>query len=548
MKGFIEETDRKCARIIQFKDIPISFSDVFRGQYFLASLEKESQKLLDFLQLRSINLCEEIEEIICPFFSSLVEELDQVLLPTLVYELHIAKKMGLLTGKNSKDRYDSFFVNDLTFTDMSRGINYRYPLLFGMIDHTIKSTLQNALDCLIHFDQDKERLVEHSFLLQEDQLESFDLLGKSDPHLGKRSFLLSFKSGKKVIHKSVDLFADQLFSKFLEKLSLPSPYDLIPMKIIPVNHEYGWIEYIPYGGCDTYDEIKNFYIRAGALIAVADCLNYSDGHFENLMAFKGYPILLDGETFFQNYTTPERKKHQKKNLLATSLIQKPPDSELEMGYLAALQVAPTERFEVVFPYALKDQTDRIELHYRGILNDRFHNCPSLDRKPFTVHSFIKEIVTGFSFTFDWIKKNKINLLADKEWWDGVAQTKSRTVLRDTLAYYYLLRRIQRPEACLSEVTMKNIMEAKLGETPYTSYEIEELLKMNIPYFYQYPGEKHLYQGDGKIHSNSFRMTGVEALREQLATTWNEEYKNFSIKILEKHLATTPKTGERTYSF
>ncbi|NNM43161.1 MAG: DUF4135 domain-containing protein [Chlamydiae bacterium] len=531
----------------EFKDIPINFCDVFRGQYFLSSLEKESKKLLSFLQSRKFDLFPQIDELLAPFFSSLVDEIDQVLLPTIVHEIAIAREMGFLKGKTPKDRYESFFIEGSSFTDMSKSISWRFPLLFAMIDRIIKTAMQNALDCLAHLSHDLESLQKKSFLEKNDSLQFLDLLGKSDPHLGKRSFLLSFKSGKKLIHKSVDLFADLLFSEFLDKISLPQPYDIKCMKVVPINHEYGWIEYISYQGCDTQEQIQNFYKRAGSLIAVADCLNYTDGHFENLIVSGEYPILLDGETFFQNYTIPERKKHQKKNLLATSLIQKPPSKAMKLGYSAAFQVPPAERFEVVFPFALKDQTDQIELHYRGVRKDQFHNCPFIENQHFTVHNYIKELVEGFSFTFDQIKMQKHELLSDKAWWDSISRTKSRTILRDTLAYYYLLRRIQRPDACISKVTMKNILESKLGETPYTSYEISELMQMNIPYFYQYPGEQHLYHGNGKKHPFLFRKTGVEAMQEQL-NTWNEEYKNFSIRILEKHLATTPIMGELTFSF
>ena len=75
------------------------------------------------------------------------------------------------------------------------------------------------------------------------------------------------------------------------------------------------------------------------------------------------------------------------------------------------------------------------------------------------------------------------ILSDTEWWDRVAKVKSHTVLRETMAYCYLLRRIQRPEACISEATMRNILEAKLGNTLYTAYEIEDLMRVNVPYFY-----------------------------------------------------------------
>lgn len=529
----------------RFEDLELSFPDAYRGQYFLTPLKKEAERLFRAISTERM-VAANAPNLIEPFFSSLIEELDQLILPIVIHEISIAREMNLLKGNSPGARYESFFVDEksLMFTNSARSLICRYPILFKMLDGAIQNAVQCAIQCVSHLIQDFRLLQDNGFVHEIDSLQSLDLVGKSDPHMQNRTFLLTFASGKKIIHKSVDLFADQLFGQFILKLSLPPPYNLRTMRVIPKSHDYGWMEYISYQSCETHQQIRDFYKRAGALTAVADCLNYSDGHFENVIALGQYPILLDGETLFQNYAAPERKKHQKKNLLGTSLIQKPPPREMLIGYSAAFQTLPTTLLEVVFPFALNDHTDQIELHYRGTRNETALNCPSMGNQYYTIHTFIQEFIEGFSFAFDQIKIKKQELLSDVNWWDNVAQVKSRTVLRDTLAYYYLLRRIQRPEACISEITMRNILESKLGETPYTSYEINELMQINIPYFYHYPGQRDLHQGNVKKH-RYFLKTGIECLKEQLEE-WDENYKQFSIKILEKHLPSTPLTGELAY--
>jgi len=529
---------------ISFADISLEFPDVFRGQYFIETLELASEKLISFLNTEKLKTFSK-EIFLRLFFSSLSELLDQMILPIAVHEIEIAREMGALFGKDRYARYESFFVDGAGYTPFARSIPKRYPLIFKMTDSVIHCSVKSALNCLVHLMQDFPLLQQHGFVRKDDALDFLDILGKSDPHLSHHTFLIRLRSGKQVIHKSVDLSGDELYVEFLRKLELPSPYDLKSMRVVPIGHEYGWIEYIDYQECDSIQQIKSFYRRAGVLVAVADCLNYTDGHFENLISVGAYPILIDGETFFQNYTIPERKEYQKKNLLATSLVQKPPSEELEMGYAAAFQAPPINHFEVVFPFALKDQTDEIELHYRGLKDEKSHNCPAIKGKYFTIHHFIEEFIEGFSFAFDHIKKHVPRILSDRRWWDKVAQVKSRSILRETMAYYYLLRRMQRPEACINEATMKNILEAKLGDTPYTAYEIKDLMSVNIPYFYQVPGKRHLFQGDGKKYPYLFLKSGVEALKQQFLN-WNEEYKTHSVEILKKHLPSTPVLGELTY--
>lgn len=532
------------SRAFSFEDIPISFPDALRAQYYLNSLEKKSRPLFKSLIQRTpeISLT---TYLIKDFFSSLTEELDQLILPTIVQEMAIARSIGALSGKTPKARYESFFLSRKGYTLLSLSVLERYYSLFQTLDMMIDQAVKSCLHCLDQLSQDFPLLVKEGLVMENDFLTSIDLLKGSDPHMQKRTFLLAFASGNKIIHKSVDLTSDQLFGEFLCLLALPAPYNLRCAKVVPKGNNYGWIQYIPHQECKSYEQVRNFYKRAGALIAVADCLNYTDGHFDNLIAAGDHPILIDGETFFQNYASPQRKPHQKKNLLATSLVQKPPAKKAERGYYAAFQVAPLCRLEVVHPYALHDQSDKIELHYRGIREEKSINCPILDQKPQMVHHFIEDVLEGFSVAFDLIKAKKNIILANSTWWDRVSLVKSRTVIRETLAYFYLLRRIQRPEACISKVTMRNILASKLGETPYTAYEIKELLQMNIPYFYQYPGQPHLYQGDGKRHSHAFIKTGVELLKEQLVN-WDNDYKQLSYRILNKHLCLTPAPGNLTY--
>lgn len=530
----------------QFKDIPLELPDVYRGLYYIDILETESENLISFLDAGLIE-ANSVETLLKPFFSSLCDGVDRMLLPVISHEIAIASKQGMLNGKDGRSRYENFFIEGSQYSLASRRVLERYQPLFRMIDLVIENTLKSALECVMHLTRDLALLKENRFVEEEDCLVCLDILGKSDPHLGQRTFLLDFGSGKRLIHKSVDLTADQLYNEFLQKLMLPAPFDLKNMRVIPVGHTYGWIEYHPYQECSDLQQIRNFYHRAGALLAVADCLNYSDGHFGNLLAFGEYPILLDGETFFQNYAIRDRKENEKKNLLATSLVQKPPSREVEIGYAAAFQAPPTNHFEVTFPFVSNDQTDDIELHYRGFNDEQSHHCPKMEGRYFTVHGYVKELIRGYSFAFDHIGRHVVTLLADISWWDRVAKVRSRTVLRETMAYCYLMQRIKRPEVCISEIKMKDILKDKLGETPYTAYEIRDLMTANIPYFYHYPGKRHLYQGDGVRHCNLFVNSGVQVLREQFSN-WNEEYKSYAIAILENHLPSTPIPGELTYSF
>ncbi len=102
------------------------FRDAFRAQYYLSSLEKEivhAQTCLSSLGLFSNSL----GQILSDFATELGEEIDQILLPTISFELHKAKKKNFLIGETPSARYKVFLF--------MRKITQNWPLLY------LKSTL-----------------------------------------------------------------------------------------------------------------------------------------------------------------------------------------------------------------------------------------------------------------------------------------------------------------------------------------------------------------------------------------------------------------------
>jgi lantibiotic modifying enzyme len=158
--------------ISSFSDIPLELPDVFRGQYYIESLEKESKNLISFLNAAKVETSH-IEILLKPFFSSLAEVVDQMILPVITYEMAIAKQLGLLSGKDGGSRYESFFVDGSKYTCIARSVPVRYPLLFKMIDTVIHNTLNSALDCIEHLIHDLPLLQEHLFIEGNDFLAAF---------------------------------------------------------------------------------------------------------------------------------------------------------------------------------------------------------------------------------------------------------------------------------------------------------------------------------------------------------------------------------------
>ena len=89
------------------------------------------------------------------------------------------------------------------------------------------------------------------------------------------------------------------FTSFLRLLSeANSPFPLCGLKCLSCEG-YGYVEFIEYQSCSDSSEEADFYSNMGALSAILYLLRANDCHYENIIANKNLPILVDCETLFQ---------------------------------------------------------------------------------------------------------------------------------------------------------------------------------------------------------------------------------------------------------
>lgn len=519
----------------------MKFRDSFRVQYYLGILEREiSNANLQFFQTHFFT--RDFLSILCDFSLELSEELDQLLLPSIVHEIHKSKQQGSLEGSTSFERYKSFFLNHKGYTPQAYSFIEQYPYLFEMIDKITVRSFSNLINCLKKFELDFEEIKKHFNISPECLIDKIKILSSSDRHRNQQSLLIFLSDKTKLIYKPVDLHLDELFEEFIKNLELPDSFNLLCRKILP-KHKYGWLEYISPNVCESIDEVRCFYNRAGVLLAIADTLNYSDGHCENILAHGSFPILLDGETLFQNYAMPI---HESKSIISTQLIQKFTKKQKNKINYSAFQSNEEKRFESLFTHAINDQTDDIRVSYSGYSHELNHHRPIFREKFCNSHDFLEEIINGFCFCYDLITKKTPQLLKNISWWDKIVSVHSRMVIRDTSAYFYLQRRIQQPEYCKSRKKAENFIRNKLGDTPYTEYEVKDILELNIPYFYQKPGEKHLYDGKDKCYADVFPKTAIDWLTKHLKDR-SEDKKLNDCKLIRKYLSKKTQTLVSTLS-
>ncbi len=182
---------------------------------------------------------------------------------------------------------------------------------------------------------------------------------------------------------------------------------------------------------------------------------------------------------------------------------------------------------------LNDHTDDLHISFSGISNTLNHHRPFIKDLYHNSFDFIEEFIEGYSFAYDRVSEKKTQILNKLSWWEEVSQAQSRSVQRETSTYFYLLRKIQQPEYCISRNKAEKMLRKKLRNTMHTEYEVEDLLELNIPYFYRRPGEKHLYDGKDNCYANVFPGTAIDRMKEQFSNR-SEREKRRDCALIRKH--------------
>lgn len=215
------------------------------------------------------------------------------------------------------------------------------------------------------------------------------------------------------------------------------------------------------------------------------------------------------------------------------MVQK--KKEKDVFFTSALQAPSGEKLECLQTHAINDRTDDIEVRYFGINSSSHHHCPILVDTPCESCNYVHCIIEGYQYCYHQITQKIGDICENEKWWRIMSRSPCRTVVRDTVSYCYLLRKVQHPNGMISENHARDILFEHLGQTPYTNYEIADLLNLNIPYFYHIAGKRDFYDGNGGKYPFLFAQSAVEILKKQFFSRTKEKM-DFDCEILSRHLS------------
>jgi type 2 lantibiotic biosynthesis protein LanM len=478
------------------------------------------------------------------FTEQLTHRLVRMAARTLVLELNLARRQGLLDGGTPSERFD-FFVRTLDLA----GLFARYPVLARLLDQACRQAVEAHQELVERFTTDRALIVS-TLLGDVDPGELVGIeTGRGDAHRRGRSVTtLRFADGRRVVYRPrpIDLHAH--FNDQLAWLSSHTSVDLRTVNLLP-REGYGWLEFVEQAPCADATEVGAFYHRLGALLALLYAVDGTDMHYENLIACGDQPVLVDVETLFHPTLVPGDDPATVAlagSVHRTALL---PQMVLGDNGIADISGLGGDRGETLPLDAVgwaDPGTDRMRLVRVPATASGARNRPRIGSVEAEPAEYQASLLAGFHVAYDAIVGHRSELL---DLIRTCVDDEIRFVARPTQLYARLLDESTHPEVLrdpLDRDLAFDLLWTESQDDPVlralVPHEIGDLWAGDVPLVSSRPGSVDLWTASGVRLPDLLPCTGIAAVERKIAAM-GEVDRHDQQWLITAALASRPKPVE-----
>jgi type 2 lantibiotic biosynthesis protein LanM len=459
---------------------------------------------------------------------------------TLTLELHVARLREELEGETSEARFESF-VAGLRDRARAASLLREYAVLARRLTCAVESWVGASLEFLERLCADWESLLA-AFCPDLDPGPLVGVKGDAgDSHRGGRSVVIAeFAGGFRVVYKPRSLSVDVHFQELLEWLDSRGAHPPFRRLKVAERGTHGWVEFVAAHPCETAEEVRRFYVRQGAYLALLYALEATDFHFENLIAEGEHPVLIDLESLFQPRVAGADIKQPdvllasqtavhsvlRVGLLPQRMLAKEGYEGLDVSGLGATAGQTTPERAVRLEGAGKDEM-RVA-RGRAELPGGSHR-PRLLAEEVNASEHTAEIVEGFEATYRLLVRERESLLSEGGPLARFAADEVRVIVRDTRSYSLLLSESLHPDLLRDALELERFFDrlwVGIEKHPYResviAAERADLMGGDVPFFFTRPNSRDLYGNSAEPATDFFDETGLSLVRRRVSRLDEED--------------------------
>lgn len=509
--------------------------------YFYKHSIKEVFQRVDRSKVNEYTISQSLEEI-------LTKRLNSLLMKTLMFEVTIAGKVGILKGDTKEERYQDY-IQQFVNLEKIRSFYELYPVLARLMTEETIRFLTFSKEIIIHVDKDMNQL-QQTFTGEYDCLKDVSI-GLGDTHnYGRSVAKLTFVSGSQLMYKPHSLAVDECFQEIVRWINnLNWSYPLKAAQVLNYG-SYGYQQYITNVPCNTLDETERFYYRQGAYTALFYVLGSVDLHCENLIACGEHPVFVDMETLFSQLTDVQLKLQAPdvvysvfRSMVIPGIYSRNNLFDVEISAVGGRggqqsQSIMYERFEQM-------GTDDVQVVMTPYVTEENKNRPSYDNQWVDPVNYVRQMTTGFRKLYELLWMHREQLIPCVL--QSYADVHVRQIFRPTQVYAKFLMKSTHPDYLQTGTERSRLLKLftqaeEISHIPKAiiQLEIEQLQRHDVPYFTFVLNSRNVYTVEGHSIKEIFPYTGLEILESRLKRLSREDmekqlqYMRWSlISLLEK---------------
>ncbi len=388
-------------------------------------------------------------EIILPYIEGVINNSDLELSALVKDKLErkLLEELSFTAEVVLQSELDNFVERGSTdfdeFTEtMFLSLASNYPVLDKILKINTTNFSNHIHNIISRFQEDIEN-IESIFNLRDIKIVDIDV-SLGDGHNGEGTSLVYLSDGTKLIYKPRNIGISNSYNSFIDWVNFKLNTDLKTFKVLDCK-EYGWIEFVKHEEANSEEELKEYYHKAGILLATSLLLGSKDCHHENLIASGKNPFIIDHETIIQPFfnnkaflSWDDKFKIRPFSVLETVLIvNQDTGAPLDIvGYGVRGHIEVTELEKVVINPNTINSKRTTRLATRKIIDK---NIPIFKGNYVFVNDYKEHFISGFSIAYNMFLNSKEELESDNSPLKLFINNEIRYVWRPTFVYFKILK-------------------------------------------------------------------------------------------------------------
>lgn len=447
-----------------------------------------------------------------------IQNIERIAERVLIQDIHRKKETGFLQGKTPEEQYRFYHEKWLDCRENVYKILKEFPELARLLFMEIQCNYELADEILEHLETDYSQIIK-TFCHGRDFGDIREVSFMGDAHnRGKKTARVEMDNGVTVYYKPHCLQNSQRYQEIYAYLCKKAGISCIEQRYL-IRDTYGWEKHIEWQCCHTEEEIRRYFFRMGIHLMLGYTLGVTDLHGENVMAHGEHPVIIDLETcpgyIIQTEESSVRRKTE--TLLAKSVLHTGILPVLTWGAgKEAVILSAVNTGKIVTPFRVpavkKAETSEMYIDYQPVEFEIKENTLKINDKIVNAYEYAGNLEQGFRFAYEKVLTDK----AITEMLEAFYDTGARVILRHTQQYSMYRFLSWHPDYVGERKRRAQLLQVmhREGETETQKkihdYEIQDLLKNDIPCFHTEGRERCIYTGDGKSVKDYFPVSPYES--------------------------------------